>query len=166
MGGRPATIDEYDKGQRLKIHTRELEHSIQMGWIEDSRPHLLPNQTTKEDWRFPGVVGWASVQQVEERRNQDDHGRPLSECLRRADEGASWLRPPVAMGEGQRDHQLGRPSVMKYGPDVLAAIRAGGRGQEVSIYFLQSSYIVLTINVRIYNRLGYKGLPEKVENFI
>jgi len=31
---------------------------------------------------------------------------------------------------------------------------------------LQPSYIVLTINARIYNRLGYKGLPETIKNFI
>ena len=72
------------------------ERSIQMGWIKDSRPHHLPDQEVREDWRFPGVVGLASFQPAEEPRNQDDSRRPSDECLRRADDGASWVQPPAA----------------------------------------------------------------------
>ena len=130
LGGRPAATDEYDEAQRLEIHTRELEHSIQMGWIEDFRPHLFQDQTIREDWRFPGVVGLASAQPAEEPRNPEGSGRPSDGGLRRADERASWLQPPAATSEEQRGYQLGRPSVTRYGPDVLAAMRAGGRGAD------------------------------------
>ena len=129
VSGRPAATDEYVEGHRLEIHTRELEHGIQMGWIEDSRPHHPLNRVIREDWRFPGVVGLASVQPAEEPRNRDDNGRPLNECPRRIDDGASWGRPPAA-SEDQRGYQLGRPSVIRYGPDVLATMRAGGRGED------------------------------------
>ena len=125
VGGRPAATDEYVEGHRLEIHTRELEHGIQMGWIEDSRPHHPLNRVIREDWRFPGVVGVASVQPAEEPRNQDGSGRQSEEYPRHTDEGGSWFPPHAAASEEQRGYQYGRPSVMKYGPDVLA-MRAGG----------------------------------------
>ena len=124
-----ATMYEYDDCRQRGINAVEIERSIQMGWIEDSRPHHLPDRDVREDWRFPGVVGLASIQPAEVPRNQDGSGRPSDECPRRTDEGASWFQPPAA-SEEQRGYQLGRPSVLKYGPDVLAAMWAGGRGEE------------------------------------
>ena len=129
VSGRPAATDEDDEGHRLEIHTRELEHGIQMGWIEDSRPHHPLNRVIREDWRFPGVVGLAPVQPAREPRNQDGSGRQSEECPRRTDDGGSWFLPPAAASEEQRGYQYGRPSVMKYGPDVLA-MRTGGRREE------------------------------------